>query len=384
MRIGKPTLAITTALVMAAFGNVNVAFSAVPSLIRDVDHVEELLDEFKDVYPDAVSYTKYDDGRGRYVLGFKNNPPEDMDKWVVKFPDSLEVVTNTGYSDSEIKDAANKVVSDAKKMLGSQSDFSIYATVVPDKPAVQLQLSPGASSSTAVSTHIFQLGGLEQLAGDLQAKMPNELLSNRLEVSVSINGESVKKQSLYGGGRISGSNIGYCTTGFSASKSGVLNGMFTAGHCLSKGETLYYGSINSGITMTRVQYVDGLYTDYGLLSAPSNAATAPSFWSQGQGGLTNVTWKFTPNLGQSLAFKGETSGRQYATVAGELCDGSYCDSMYTRSCVTDYGDSGGPWFSSGGAAGIHTGCIPINGRDRSFFMKVRRAEQLSGATVKLS
>ncbi|MCU9970999.1 trypsin-like serine protease [Mobiluncus mulieris] len=57
--------------------------------------------------------------------------------------------------------------------------------------------------------------------------------------------------------------------------------------------------------------------------------------------------------------------------------------MYVNDHVTQRGDSGGPWFSSGGAAGIHKGQIYVDGQASSVFTKITKAESVSGFKLKM-
>lgn len=199
-------------------------------------------------------------------------------------------------------------------------------------------------------------------------------------------------EALYGGGRISYDagykGIGTCTTAFAAENEYYPHALFTAGHCLKHGATVY-GKWGSGIFLDKIFTYEEYNGDVGVVVPSGEAVTEGKFWSEKTGGLTPVTWRIEElSYGQWLAVKGELSGRQYAIVQGGVCyrDAERkfdCNLVYVNGHVTQRGDSGGPWFSSGGAAGIHSGWADVGGRKRSCFTKITVAERLSGFRLKM-
>lgn len=362
------------------------------SLVKDSINSQDFMTRFEQKYPEIFSFSKWDQETNKFVMGVKGEMPLEVELAAKKFAADFKVDENTGYSQKELFDAAAFLVRHIESAVGVKDSDSVFTTIDPTTPSIGLQIDNSVQQKFK-SDLIF---GLESISDHLQDRSATDLGSKllntdnpkllaKLKIDVNMGNVKREEQALYGGGRISGNNIGYCTTGFTASKPGYPSGILTAGHCLVGTSPIVYGMSNSKIALTRVTRVVNNATDAGFLSA-AGYVTAPQFWSLPNGGLTTVTWKFTPSIGQKLAFKGETSSRRiYDSVSGYVCGGvPRCGKMYTKMGATQAGDSGGPWFSSGGAAGIHGGLVTFSdGTVHSYFTTISKAESVTGTTIKV-
>lgn len=71
------------------------------------------------------------------------------------------------------------------------------------------------------------------------------------------------------------------------------------------------------------------------------------------------------------------------TYLDNQCRDSWCDMMTMSSRLADGGDSGGPWFWSTTAYGIHSGWITIGGAPRDMFTPINSGLSVLGVNLKL-
>jgi len=70
----------------------------------------------------------------------------------------------------------------------------------------------------------------------------------------------------------------------------------------------------------------------------------------------DVSGYATPTDGQTLCFNGKTTHKHCQQVRQvSVCNGGACNLVQMGNHSTDVGDSGGPWFYSNTAYGIHQG-----------------------------
>lgn len=383
-------------LIFGIIGFMSLGIGSVSALpVEDISTISinasDFMTRFEEKYPSEFSYSKWEDADKKFSMGTKGDAPLVARRAAEKFKNEFYLVENTGYSQKELFETSASLVRNIEGQAGVNDSMKVLASIDPTVPSIEIGVdsSLGAKLSGSIMSRLTSLAGHSSSPATLNARQSmtissNSVLLEKLSLDINIGGVSLTPQALYGGGRISGNEIGYCTTGFSATKPGYSQGFITAGHCVNKGDSLFYGALNSSIGLSKITWTENSVADAGFLSA-SGYVTAPQFWSLGNGGLTNVTWKFTPSIGQSLAMKGESSGRQYDTVQGYICSGTPgCGIMYTSHHYTQGGDSGGPWFSNGGAAGIHGGEYHKEDNTyHSYFTTISKAESVTGAKIKM-
>ncbi|TDD21034.1 hypothetical protein [Nonomuraea diastatica] len=79
-----------------------------------------------------------------------------------------------------------------------------------------------------------------------------------------------------------------------------------------------------------------------------------------------------PVLDQSICHFGRTTGRDCSApvFALDVCSGDFCDIVAVTAHTTDNGDSGGPWYYTTTAYGVHHGWRSIGGKERALFTEV--------------
>lgn len=345
---------------------------------RDISLHQEIAKVSREL-PEDFSYSSVDNDRGVVTLAFKDAAPAEAKSLLEEFPDLLEVKTHTGYSRADLLSQAEEAYDEATGMHGLQAD-ELLLSIRPDKGLVNIDVNRSAKALQDKSSSLVNM--LNNVGEARAAK------NSPIKIKYSLSPDTtMHDEALYGGGRITfnGDPNSYCTTAFAAEDNFHPHALFTAGHCIESGAA--YGKWNSKIRLYWLYWQHTTELDVGVYEPDTGVETEGKYWSSASGGLTPVTWRIeNPSPGQRLAVRGESSGRQYATVLGNVCfkDSDFsCNFVYVDSHVTTYGDSGGPWFSSGGAAGIHSGWADVGGRKRSCFTKITVAERLSGFRLKM-
>jgi hypothetical protein len=232
-----PILVIGFSLV--CLGNAPALGVGDTSLVKDSINSQDFMTRFEQKYPEIFSFGKWDQETNKFVMGVKGGMPLEAELAAKKFATDFKVDENTGYSQKELFDAAAFLVRHVESAVGVIDSDSVFTTIDPTTPSIGLQIDNSVQQKLK-SDLIF---GLESISDDLQDRSATNLGSKllntdnpkllaKLKIDMNIGNVSREEQALYGGGRISGSDIGYCTTGFTASKSGYSSGILTAGHCL--------------------------------------------------------------------------------------------------------------------------------------------------------
>lgn len=390
--MGKKAVFLGVLLSFAMLGSSVAAFGGTGAGRDDVDvdmspreiSLHQEIAKVSRELPEDFSYSSVDNDRGVVTLAFKDAAPAVVKSLLEEFPDLLEVKTHTGYSRADLLSQAEAAYDEATGTHGLQTD-ELLLSIRPDKGLVNIDVN---RSAKALQDKSSSLVNILSNVGEVRATKNSPI---KIKYALSPD-TTMHDEALYGGGRISydarDKGIGTCTTAFAAENEYYPHALFTAGHCLKHGATVY-GKWDSGIFLDKIIIYEEHDGDVGVVAPSLGAVTESKFWSEKEGGLTPVTWRIdNPIYGQWLAVKGELSGRQYSSVQGDVCfrDSGRrldCNYVYMNTHVTQGGDSGGPWFSSGGAAGIHKGLVYVDGQARSCFTKIAKAESVSGFKLKM-
>lgn len=182
------------------------------------------------------------------------------------------------------------------------------------------------------------------------------------------------------GGRV----LSTCTSGFTVHNAAGTQGMTTAGHC-NNTQSYFWFSGGGPFSMSFVAQSGSGYADL-QWHTTSAQPIAPLFHvssttarpQQGQG---------VGAIGQFLCHFGMTSGYDCATVQSityqpsntDLCGyATSCMPVYSVTypgCISEGGDSGGPWFSGNTPHGIHSGRLPST--EQCIFSRVYYFNQLA-------
>ncbi|MCB8946250.1 MAG: hypothetical protein H6658_21095 [Ardenticatenaceae bacterium] len=155
-----------------------------------------------------------------------------------------------------------------------------------------------------------------------------------------------------------------CTSGYNLVKSGVTYAS-TAGHC-SNASFSYGGysfSYNTG-------YDSGKY-DFQVHNIPSGVTPQP--WAKTSGTyrtITGIVAYTSQPIGATVCHYGQATGYSCGEISSKIyCHSWSCSYVVVIGAVSGGGDSGGPWYSSSNAWGMHVGST--GGGDR-FYMAIDR------------
>lgn len=214
------------------------------------------------------------------------------------------------------------------------------------------------------------------------ASLPAELNNERVTVTFTRSDIASTEQDVRGGGKLTGSG-GPCTAGFSVENQAGTGGIATAGHC--KGlHTYVWEATGNSTNATWMNDHEGEWGDLEWLTTPFSEI--PQFHSGPEGGgVRDVTSVYSTddfNRGAWVCKFGQTTGYGCAVIdkiadSCNLGNGLIHRLVVTDRVITNIGDSGGPWFIGGSAAGIHAGrCGP------SVFSKVALLNEALGVHVR--
>lgn len=153
-----------------------------------------------------------------------------------------------------------------------------------------------------------------------------------------------------------GVSFGGCTLGFAATR-GSTSGAITAGHCANTSGTAPFGS---AYPLNYVLEHIGTYGDGQFHSTVDSLSNAIRISSSGT--LRTITGKAYPSNGASVCNYGVTRTTAACTSIRNWNHAFYNESgvylsrmAQTNGTFTNPGDSGGPWYYSSTAYGVHFG-----------------------------
>lgn len=302
-------------------------------------------------YSDNYSWARIEGCKAE--IHFKNDAPDKVLKMAKSVP-NLSISGKTGFSEDEIIDEQEKVFYSLREELGDS--VSAYT----DIPNAVIHIQVPTSSINMISNLLKD----EKLSSGMKSKF-------KIQYDYTDSIES-GYDALYGGGYLTS-----CTTAFSVSANGYPNGLLTAGHCANNPQS--YG----GVALNLRGKHQGQYGDVAWYS--TSAWTAPQFYTL-PGHLVNVTQTAYPSVGQNLCLNGQGSRTRFCdetvwNVRTCSFDG-ICNLTAMSGRKAKSGDSGGPWFSSSIAYGVHSGHIQFGSVERDVFTPVQIAESVLGVRVK--
>lgn len=277
--------------------------------------------------------------------------------WIEHQPEYRIVVRVTGSADSALRSAS--VTSPVPVEVRSDAAASM-SDLLADQDRIHEalgELSPGATSEVDLR-HGELLVHLPLLTTETARAALVTELDRVADVPVRAEIEATPDlDHTYGGKRISN-----CTTGFTVRNGAGTTGVATAGHCL--GANTYYETTTTSYPAPLVSRFQDPYRDvqWHTTSHPE----LPQFNANGT--LRTVTGTMPWSLqdaGLWVCHQGKTTGYSCGTIqtvqykpAWGWCSPN-CSSTWIKvtgsTLECDGGDSGGPWFNSGTAYGIHTG-----------------------------
>lgn len=239
------------------------------------------------------------------------------------------------------------------------------AVVDPATAQLELEVQLRAGATSTASMLESELFGV--------ASSARSQASPALDVSVSLIPAGIdlgSAEAIRGGMQHSG-----CTAAFTV-RSGSTYGVSTAAHC---GATASYDGVSmrtSGTRSTVANDGDARWT-------PTVSATASDAFRYrlSPTAYRDVSSASNPVVGQAICAFGIQTGYQCDNVLRvNTCANGYCGVTFTYSEWSVSGDSGGPYFNSTVAHGIHHGEVYYNGSYRNVFTRIG-AMNILGAVV---
>ncbi len=250
-----------------------------------------------------------------------------------------------------------------------------------DKALGRLQASDPAVQGGYVDERTGDIV-VEILRGASRANVHAVALSSELAAPVRVIEltEPNQAQAVFGSGDIvyaDGSINRICTNGFVVEHAGSTSyGVLTAGHCLASAGTYAYTGIDAAAhtLFFKARKYDSV-ADIAWVGAGS-ASVGPWFYANAWRQLTGRRTQASTAVGNQICKYGTNGGYGCATVFSVAYNpGPICGLSGTAACSATFvglnsdgaanlcqgGDSGGPWFISTIAAGVHTAGNPSNG-----------------------
>ncbi len=352
------------------------AESAAMALLVDEDILDPYLASLPEDFPEAYAGSWTDD-RGVHVR-FKGAIPTAAR---ARIPTSLQVLTvdlipDNGFNLREAYDLQDQVVDkleDAKAV-----DYS----VVYDHPtaSIEVVLGGGAKAPSALAKLSTQSG--------LPIPINVESFSASTTVDFQIRGGAKEK--------IQGVSLPQCTSAFAINRfiTGTpptsVSSMTTAAHCriIDPGFWIAANPGSNWFYMTRDFYGFGTGNGDAEVYHTSTGESAAFYYDTSS--YRNVTGQLNIITGKTICHFGWGSNSKSCSEV-ENTNGAFSSSglsfkhmIFMANTTAADGDSGGPWFSGGKAAGIHSGRVSLpNGNTRLFFTPISQISSTTGVGIAL-
>lgn len=217
---------------------------------------------------------------------------------------------------------------------------------------------------------------------ELRRRLPDSARNSGVEVEY-IRAEVLEPQHTYAGAKTTDDVDGsWCTTGFSVSKN-FTDGIMTAGHC---GNDRWYwepGGFNDYDLPFAGDEHNGEWGDAQWhTSSHVELAEFRADWGDrrdvlGVRGVNNLTEGLLVGV-FGVGQGGRATSKIYRTDVAASNNGHL---VVMEGCVTEGGDSGGPWYRNNNAIGVHEGCPIYDGIRRSTFTSVSYTDEAIGVAI---
>ncbi|MBA2558411.1 MAG: hypothetical protein H0V07_00710 [Propionibacteriales bacterium] len=332
--------------------------------LKAQQRMDEILVEAQDLYPELVGVRWVD---GKVVAQFDDQAPKA----------ALELLSTTGADvDSElVKYSTSKL-----EQLKQQLMRSLKATGVKDFAVAIDPVDQRIIASVSTLNGARMPDGSAISRQSLWATLPSELAEANVDIQV-VAQPVFGATTTYGGADARVGTSFICTTAFTVSL-GSTDGVATDGHC--HGGLDSYRDWVTGIThsMTYRTGHEGAWGDFEWFT--TTGTEVDDFYSDEQGSRRDVTGVTTTGHGTSVLWYGRVSNNNwsdtviYLNVGTSGPDRLMCNSGYH----VQSGDSGGPVYIGGAAAGQIYGWIYINGARRDCFSQARYIDEAIGVFIK--
>jgi len=311
-------------------------------------------------YPETFGGLHWDEGL-TLVGQFKGEAPGAASRIL----DGLGVdwkVQSVKFTGQEINEQRDRI---RGALDGMQFTDSVMA-IDPRDQRIMVTIADRASASRIALDELTQ--AIEQLSS--------------VPVSIDVvDGPAMVPLTVYGGAELDASALEglECTNGFNVVSGSGTTGLATAGHCDLPNGPAFYWDWYHGVyhyTTYKHKYV-GSWGDFGWYT--TTYIETDDFYHNNTGALRDVS-SVMPNFGVGfpLNYYGRASKTEFSSNVGYFVDNYVC--VYNAG-VTG-GDSGGPVYWGGSAAGYIMGLANISGSWRMCFSQARLITNALLVTVK--
>jgi streptogrisin C len=333
------------------------------------DNFALAVDKLREEHPDAFSGAAIVDARTAWI-GFVADPPQAAVQVMETFkqahaPVSVEVRSKVGYSEVEVRDAVATVHFAALEATGDREVDTAF-----DSETGQITSRVPSGSAKAFGLEKLQTAAVDSLRGSGLGRILER-------ISVNVVGSELPT---LGGtnAHIGGEGWTTCTSGFTVQHWDGRTGIATAGHCPDSQK-------DDGHVLTlRLQH-EGQFGDMQWHTGPEDE---PDDFFAGSSTQLEVdrrdvaAWG-NPVVGQLLCKNGKSGFKDCDNVrALWTCYWIYCSLHRMQHHYGVDGDSGGPWFYSNTAYGIHHGWVWEPWESRSLFSSVGMLPQVLDVSVR--
>lgn len=324
-----------------------------------VEYVEELRHKYLTAFAGASI-----DGARDVSISFAGGAPESVISEARLAGLRVNVVEDLGMSEKQLVDQKNRIHADMIRAgypeASTHADFvtgEVFVDVMFDNSEYRPTSDPRSLPETA------------------QAANVSILRTNRIEL--------VNDATLYGGARMeyTGQSGLNCTTAFKVRRNGV-NGFLSAGHC---GNNVTIENFSGG-----TEYSTTFQKEYQIWAGDfqwhSTGQTESDDFYHNWGQLRDTgSVGSIPVVGQSINRFGQKTGRYtYTVYALHVSKGVFDELVAVNVDRANSGDSGGPYFWSTKAWGIHQGSAWVGLGSRDVFSRLDYAQSFLGVTVQTS
>jgi hypothetical protein len=335
------------------------------ALLRAQERMETVLVEAQNLYPELVGIRWVD---GRVVAQFNGEAPQGAQD-LLSSAGAQVAYESVGHSARDLQ----QFETDLAKALETMGIANYVVSIDPSGQRIIASVSRANGARLADGSIIS--------VQSIWSRLPSQLAEANVDVQVA-DGPVAQATTTYGGTEARVGTSFICTNGFTVS-SGIADGIATAGHCGS-GLNSYRDWV-TGITHTmtfQAMHHDGPWGDFEWFT--TNGTEVDDFYTQG-GSRRDVTGvKVTMNQGDGLSWYGRSTQTDWSSsVQYPDVDTSGPKNL---ACLYDYhvvgGDSGGPVYINGLAAGFVWGWVLIDGARRDCFSQARYIDDALGLGIK--
>ena len=333
--------------------------------LRHMERMNDILPRLQASYPEFVAL-RWEAGRA--VAQFKETAPDG----------ALDLLAESGapvghelvrYSNAELADLKQAVVTS----LEEQGVPSFVVTTDPGSQRIVGTVSSVQGARTLSGASISRQSIYDAMPADV----------TEADVAIDVVDRQIQQPTAVLGGTDARIGTAFeCTIGFSVI-SGTPNGVATDGHCTDDVNS-YRNPFNGDVYVMNFKKLHiGAWGDFMWLT--TGGSEVDDFYANEQGQIRDVTsTKPTFSLGEPLIWFGSVSNNNFAsTVFDTDVDTSGPKNLV---CLAEggvqRGDSGGPVYWNGVAAGLVWGWVEINNLRRTCLSQTRYIFDAVGASIK--